>query len=288
MNLVRRAAKSVSNKLGRDSKLINALRPAYEQLLDLSTGGRGIIQTINGLEQVRIDPFQRVHVPETYDPEVCDYLRANVKPGDICLNIGAHVGIYALCFAQWSAPNGRVFAFEPNPATRVVLEKHVTLNDAEDQIDVISQAISDAPGESSFFATELEGFSRLGQPNPDATHAKLTTVTVPVTTVDAFCIELGLRPDWITMDIEGYEIAALTGARETIKANGGQLRLIVEMHPLLWHTTGNFREQFETLISDMNLTTVGLTGQNDPFAEYGIVLLASALGRVEVSACGFK
>jgi FkbM family methyltransferase len=276
MSLFRRTARSVSSTLGRDSAVINALRPAYDRMLDWSSGGRGIIQTINNHEQIRIDPRQRRHVPEIYDPEVCEYLREQVKPGDVCLNIGAHVGIYALCLAQWSAPGGRVFAFEPNPGTREALEKHIALNEAAGSIEPVAQAVSDAPGEAAFFATELEGFSRLGQPNPDARHEKLITVTVPVTSVDAFCAGRGLSPDWITMDIEGYEIAALSGACETVKAAGGRLRLVVEMHPALWRSTGKSREQLETLITEMNLTPTGLTGQVDPLADYGIVLLADA------------
>ncbi|HEY0546076.1 MAG TPA: FkbM family methyltransferase [Pyrinomonadaceae bacterium] len=273
MNLLRRTARTVSNTLGRESGVINALRPAYDRMLDWSSRGKGIVQTINGHEQIRIDPRHRAHVPEVYDPEVCRYLRERVQPGAVCLNIGAHVGIYALCLAQWSRPGGRVYAFEPNPATRAALEKHVALNDAGEQIEVIAQAVSEAQDEAEFFATELEGFSRLGQPNPEASHEKLTAVTVPITSVDAFCAGRKLSPDWITMDIEGYEIAALSGARETIKAARGRLRLIVEMHPGLWLSTERTREQLETLIAEMNLTPVCLTGQADPFADYGIVLL---------------
>jgi FkbM family methyltransferase len=243
-------------------------------MLDWSSRGQGIVQTINDHEQIRIDPRQRIHVPEIYDPEVCEYLREQVRPGNICLNIGAHVGIYALCLAQWSAPDGRVFAFEPNPTTREVLEKHIALNDAAGRIETVARAVSDTPGEAAFFATELEGFSRLGQPNPEANHEKLMTVTVPVTSVDAFCAERGLLPDWITMDIEGYEIAALSGARETIKAAGGRLRLVVEMHPALWRSTGKSQAQLENLMTELNLTPICLTGQADPFADYGIVLLA--------------
>jgi FkbM family methyltransferase len=166
-----------------------------------------------------------------------------------------------------------VFAFEPNPATRAALERHVALNDAQDCIEVIAQAVSGAPGEASFFATGLEGFSRMGKPNPGANHVAVKALTVPVTTIDKFCADQGLSPDWITLDIEGYEVAALFGARETIKASGGQLSLLVEMHPSLWLESGTSREELESLISDLSLELVPLTGQVDPLADYGIVRL---------------
>lgn len=274
MNLLRRTARTVSGALGRDSAMINALRPTYDRLLDWSSGGRGIIQVLNGREQFRIDPHYRVHFPEIYDPSVCDFLRERVRAGAVTLDIGAHVGIYALCMAAWSAPGGRVLAFEPNLATRTVLEKHIALNDFTERIEVIAQAVSDAQGEATFFASELEGFSRLGSANPDRPQAAATTsVTVPVTTVDAVCAERGLEPDWIIMDIEGYEVAALAGARETIRTGRGRLGMIVEMHPTLWPIAGASREKFETLLAELSLKPVGLTGQSDAFADYGIVCL---------------
>lgn len=273
MKILRRAARAVSGTLGRNSGLINTLRPAYDSLLDLSTGGQGIVQRINGREEFRIDPHHRMHFPEVYDPPVCDYLREHVRSGDTCLNVGAHMGLYALCLAAWSAPDGRVFAFEPNPATRAVLEKHVALNKVGEHIEVVAKAVSDAPGEASFFATSLEGFSRLGQPNPHTTHAGLEAVAVSVTSVDAFCSERSVTPNWITLDIEGYEIAALSGARETIRKGRGRLGLIVEMHPNLWEAAGASRGMLETLLGELTLKPTPLTGQSDPLDEYGIVLL---------------
>lgn len=271
MNLIRRTARTVSGKVGRSNPLINALRPAYDRLLDWSSRGRGILHTVNDNEQFYIDPNFRVHVPDTYDPEVCDYLREHVGNGDVCLNVGAHVGIYALCLAQWSAPDGRVFAFEPNPATRAALEKHVVLNESGERIEVVAKAVSDAPGEASFFATELEGFSRLGQPNPKVDHEKLSRVTVEVTSIDAFCEERKLRPDWITMDIEGYEIAAIAGAVNTIKAGRGRLGIVMEMHPNLWEMVGTSREELESLMAELSIRPISLTGQQDALGDYGIV-----------------
>lgn len=271
MDFLRRTARWVSGTLGRDTALINALRPAYDRLLDWSTGGRGVVQELNGHERFRIDPHQRVHFPEVYDPDVCAYLRARVRPGDDCLNVGAHVGVYALCLAHWSAPGGRVVAFEPNPAARAVLEKHVALNGLAGRVEVVPQAVSGASGEATFFAAGLAGFSRLGRPNPERPDA--TPITVPVTTLDAFCAGRGLAPRWLVMDIEGYEAAALAGARATVRAGRGRLGIVVEMHPTLWPAAGTSREQVEALLAELSLRPVALAGQADPLAEQGMVHL---------------
>ena len=105
-----------------------------------------------------------------------------------------------------------------------------------------------------------------GPRNSTATH-------VPVTSVDAFCEERHVLPDWITLDIEGYEVAALSGARGTIDAGRGRVGLIVEMHPGLWPISGTSRRELENLLGDLRLVPLGLTGQQDPLGESGVVLL---------------
>lgn len=269
-SLVRRAARGVSEWFGRRSALVTFLRPAYDRFLAWSAGDRGLLQTVNG-EAFRIDPRFRVHVPEVYEPDAWRYLKAHVRAGHVCLNIGAHVGIYALALAKWTTPGGRVFAFEPNPATRAVVTKHITLNQAADRIEVIPDAISDRVGQATFFATDLEGFSRLDARNPAVSHG--TPLTVETTTVDAFCAARGVSPDWIVMDVEGLEIAALEGARNTIRRGRGRLRLLVEMHPDIWSVAGGSRERMADLLDSLGLRAVPLQGPTDALASQRVVLL---------------
>jgi FkbM family methyltransferase len=272
MSLLGRIARAVGGAVGRDSAIINAVRPVYDRFADWSTLGRGIRHRVNH-EEFRIDPHYRAHVPEIYDPEVASYLRDHVNAGDVSLVIGAHVGIYVLSLAKWSAPGGHVYAFEPNPATRAILRKHVRLNDAVGAIDVVGYAVSAAPGEATFCAYGIEGFSRLGVPNPEV-RADPTALTVSVTTVDAFCAERTVMPDWITVDVEGYEAAVLAGARDTIAAGRGRLGIIVEMHPNLWEAAGSSRAAMDALLTSLSLTGVPMTGQAAATGDYGIIRLA--------------
>ena len=268
MNLLRRAVSKISEGLGRESAIVTFLRPAYDRVLEWSSGERGLLQPVND-EEFRIEARHRVHFPEVYEPEVWRHVKARTRPGQVCLNIGAHMGIYALALARWTSPGGRVFAFEPNPTTRAALTRHVVLNGVADRIEVLEDAVSDVPSRSTFFATGQEGFSRLGASNPIAPHT--APLTVPVTTIDAFCASRGLTPDWITLDVEGYEIAALEGAHETLAKGRGRLGLIVELHPALWPEAGGAR--MSELFSSVGLRAIGMTGQTDPLSTYGIVLL---------------
>jgi hypothetical protein len=115
--------------------------------------------------------------------------------------------------------------------------------------------------------------SRLGAANV-ALGESVTEIKVPVVTLDHFCSSAELEPDWLILDIEGFEIAALSGARELIKSRRGQMGIVVEMHPSLWESADTTREKGEALLSNLGLVAESLTGQSDPLGEYGLVHLA--------------
>ena len=57
-----------------------------------------------------------------------DWLAENVKPGETWLDVGAHYGYTAIALSRLVGPTGRVFAFEPTPATFAQLVANVMLN----------------------------------------------------------------------------------------------------------------------------------------------------------------
>jgi hypothetical protein len=63
-----------------------------------------------------------------------------------------------------------------------------------------------------------------------------SVVSVPTTTLDAFCRERGLSPGLIKIDVEGAELAVLRGARQTLAA--AETRAFVEFHPSVWGARG--------------------------------------------------
>ena len=74
------------------------------------------------------------------------------------------------------------------------------------------------------------------------------------------------------MDIEGLEIAALSGARRTL-ASEPRPQVVVEFHPSVWPLSGTSRLAAEGLLRDLRMAAVGLTGQADPLATHGVAYL---------------
>lgn len=274
MNLLQTAARQAAGLIGRESWLIQRMRPAYESFLDWSTGSAGVSWEINGVTY-RIDPRQRHRLGQNYDCQVAEFLRERVKPGALCLDIGANVGVYVLQFAHWSAPSGRVIAFEPNPSAYSILEKHVSMNQLTERVRIVPAAVGETSGRQILYAAEADGMSRLGEPN-EALEGKVSEISVPVVTLDEYCTSEGLQPDWLFIDIEGFEVAALYGARELIQSRRAALGIVVEMHPNVWSSANTTRAKAQDLLNHLGLRAIPLTGQSDPLGDYGIVHLACA------------
>jgi len=225
---------------------------------------------VNGVT-VRVAPEHRWYFAPQYDASVAEYLRTRVGPGSVCLSVGANLGMYPLQFAHWSAPSGVVYAFEPNPDTAAVLRRHVAMNQLVGRVEVVERAVSDRLGTATFHSAGLDGMSRLGEPNPGLA-GRTRSVDVVVDTLDQFCKDRGVRPAALMMDIEGFEIAALIGARDLFTASPPPVT-VVEIHPNAWDVAGTSRADLERLLAEYRLRAVALSGQLDPLAGYGHVAL---------------
>lgn len=255
----------------RNSPLRRRLSPLYGELLHLLTAGRGVRAEING-EPFRLDPRFRGFIQPDYEADLARILRSRMKAGQCCLDIGAHVGIYALQIARWTSPAGQIVAFEPNAGTAAVLRRHLRLNGFEDRVRVEEVALGRASGTSVLYGESGSGLSRLTAPNPEgpaAAHA----MDVAVVTVDDYCRAHSLRPDWMLIDVEGFEFDVLAGAVETIRARGRSLSIVMEIHPTLWPMTGWTSSSAEALFQSLARRPVPLVGQRDPLGDYGSIEL---------------
>ena len=226
---------------------------------------------INGVTY-KANPHYRHMLGQNYDSAVAEFLRQRVRPGSLCFDVGANVGVYVLQLAHWSRPGGRVVAFEPNPLTLSILREHISLNRINDRVEVVGAAIGASEGEEVFFSVGADGMSRLGAPNR-LIATRTTETKVAVTTLDAYAARTGEDPDWLLIDIEGFEIQAMIGARDLIRRRRGEIGIVVEMHPSVWDSAHTTRQLAEDVLRDFRLRAIPLTGQGDPLGAHGMVYL---------------
>jgi FkbM family methyltransferase len=115
--------------------------------------------------------------------------------------LGAHNGVYSVCFSKLVGPRGRVYAFEPFGANALVARFNSLLNDAG--VKVFEVGISDKPGKLAMSAASERLVQNESEP----------TLTVALDTLDNYA---HLKPDFLKIDIEGAEIDALAGARQVL------------------------------------------------------------------------
>jgi len=139
------------------------------------------------------------------------------KLGDIVFDIGAYVGDTALWFSKAVGPQGKVYAFEPEPSNFAKLKANLERNKVTNVIP-LQLALSETEGEMQ--VASAAGSSVITQAG--------TGLSVKVTTIDKF-VEANKLPrvDFIKMDVEGHELKVLKGAHETIGAFKPSLALSV-------------------------------------------------------------
>ena len=143
-----------------------------------------------------------------------------VGRGDLVFDIGAHVGDRVASFRRLGA---RMVAVEPQPAMVKVLKLFYG-RDADVAIEAV--AVGRSTGTISLMinannptvsttSREFVNAAR-GAPGWEAQHWS-RSIQVPVTTLDSLIDKYG-KPDFIKIDVEGFEEDALQGLAHAVKA----------------------------------------------------------------------
>ena len=234
---------------------------AYARLVQRIHPGQLVAQLPHG-ERVQLLARHRYLA---WNPHEYEAFRADIRPGDVVLDLGANVGAYSVLFAQWTGPTGRVFAFEPAPEARNALIEMLQLNGIADRVTVAADAVTGHRGRGMFCVNGSDGANRL------LTGEGPGSVAVNTTSVDEFCRQMSVSPSFIKVDVEGSELAVLQGARRTIASNPG-LRLYIEMHPQLWPELGITPADVEAELHAQGLRAERLDGRPDLWSLEGVCL----------------
>lgn len=157
-----------------------------------------------------------------YDAANFAVIRSLVRPGSVCVDAGANVGVYTTILSHLSGPTGHVHSFEPVAHLHRKAEAHLALNRVEN-VTLNALALGDQPGTFSMHQVK-EGVYRAGTSSFLQTEAQIAVgrdafeaVPTAVTTLDRYAAEKSLqRLDFIKLDIEGYERFFFQGAEECL------------------------------------------------------------------------
>jgi SAM-dependent methyltransferase len=118
-----------------------------------------------------------------------------VRRGQTVLDVGANIGYYTLLLSRLVGPQGRVFAFEPNPVALAKLREHVELNRARN-VEVAAVALGERRGHGLFRFDPGEAAAAGGGPPNFGGWSG--------------------RVHFLKLDVEGLELEVLRGAGEIL------------------------------------------------------------------------
>lgn len=139
--------------------------------------------------------------------EIKGYLDKYIpKKGDVVIDCGAYAGYFAVLASKLVGKEGKVIAIEPDIFNRNLLRKNIKANSLNNVI-IIDNGLSDKESTINWSVGGI--ISQAG---------KSKIFKIKTTTFDMLYKKLHLKKiDFIKMDIEGAEISALNGAKNSLK-----------------------------------------------------------------------
>jgi len=215
------------------------------KILDVLTAGKGLGKSVNGF-RVKLPTRYINYFPSDYEQENFDFLREQVKAGDIVLDIGAHIGLFAVAAAQLTSSNGKVYAFEPAAETQALLQKTIAINGVEHIIEAHDEAMGASSGKTTFYVSPIKGdnSNSLVSYKEDR---ELQAIEVNMFSIDDFVKNKNIQKlAFIKIDVEGAEYDALSGAVGTLTKL--KPACIVAIHPEPILSKGDSLEKIYDLI----------------------------------------
>jgi FkbM family methyltransferase len=169
------------------------------------------------------------------------WLRAQLRPGDLFVDCGAHHGLFTLLASHWVGDSGKVIAIEALKENAHVIRRNIAMNEITNA-SVENIAISDTTGVGHVeyrkfgFLNNSNGVVR-DSPSKDTTEVRTTTIDD---------VLRGRKPSVLKIDIEGYEVAGLAGAQQALDALPV---LDIEVHCNCWQDAQSQVRKLFALIS---------------------------------------
>lgn len=172
---------------------------------------------------------QRILSGRHYEPALCRAIQQRVRPGAICVDVGANTGLITALMAHHVGPTGTVYAFEACPDNERRFTATLRTCRLQDRARFIGAAVNDGAADSlqlyrgrgnSHSEWNIVGRDADGRPTAPA-------YTVPATSLDAW-FPATAHIDLVKIDVEGAESQVLAGMRGIL--NRCRPVLVIECH----------------------------------------------------------
>lgn len=195
-----------------DNWIYKKLKIVYFLLIRMMFKKIGVPIEINGFK-LKFFPQHYRWFSEDYENDSFEFIRKNIKPNIVCVDIGAHFGLYTIILAKHF--NCKVYSFEPTRYTASVLSKNIEYNHISEKVIVFQQAVSAKNGQATFLVQDTEGSVANSLVDYWHSNEHKNQITVNVVAIDE--VFENIKYDFMKIDAEGAEYDVLLGATQTIR-----------------------------------------------------------------------
>ena len=132
-----------------------------------------------------------------------------IKKDDIVLDVGANQGIFTVAFSKLTGPNGKVLSIEPFDKMVKLIKSNILINSLAN-IKILTTVVSDKEGSES-----LDFGGGIVSASIVRNFSKNSKIAIKATTIDTITKDFN-KINFIKLDIEGAELKALNGAKQTL------------------------------------------------------------------------
>lgn len=249
----------------RFSKLLRPLRGIADKSLQISAPGNGYETIVNGYKILlpikrnnKIDGLSYgIIVNRVWEPYTTNLFKQLTTEGMNCIDIGAHVGYFTLLMAGLAGDNGRVLAFEPSTENYNLLVANIKLNDFKN-VTAIQKAVSNRAGQAKLYLYELDsGGNTLYGQGSDYTES----IAVDMVSIDEFLRGEMCPVDIMKIDVEGGELAVLSGMTKMCRLSDN-LKLFIEFNPPLLRQSNTDMTEYWNKLIDLGFKQIYLINES--------------------------
>ncbi len=197
-----------------------------------------------------LDSFDSLNLSiyEKYEPRLLEVIEKEIKPGEVIVDLGANIGYYTLIFARLVGEKGRVYAFEPDPENFALLKKNVEINGYKNVV-LVQKAVSNLTGKTRLYLSD----ENVGDHQIFDSKFGRKSIEIETVSLDDYFKDEAV--DFVKIDIQGAEQAALEGATKFLQNN--KPKIVTEFCPKLLNLShGDAGKYLDILETNFNLYDV--------------------------------
>jgi FkbM family methyltransferase len=191
------------------------------------------------------------------EKETAPVILENIGRSRCFVDVGANSGIYTVLGCTIN-PNVSVVAVEPVPKVCAALANNVTQNNFAARVTILNVALGDSNGMVSFHEAADATMGSLAVGGYRGQRGRV--IQVECRTLDSIVEQLNIEPDFLKIDVEGFEDVVLSGASRVLSKF--RPRIVLEANP------GDPGERMTEILSQygyrfQNITDHGLESRSE-------------------------